>query len=77
MFQSPQWGSNSKVTIAKFKCFKDGFSPRNGEVILKKLVNFSSYFKQSFSPRNGEVILKITYAHKYGDIRVSVPAMGK
>ena len=35
LFQSPQWGSNSKVYYAKFKIGKSGFSPRNGEVILK------------------------------------------
>ena len=35
MFQSPQWGSNSKVEKYSQE-FKDaGFSPRNGEVILK------------------------------------------
>ena len=35
-FQSPQWGSNSKVDTTQLMPPKDiGFSPRNGEVILK------------------------------------------
>ena len=34
-FQSPQWGSNSKERFAILKKKAHGFSPRNGEVILK------------------------------------------
>ena len=36
----------------------EGFSPRNGEVILKKKSKNDIYDIKSFSPRNGEVILK-------------------
>ena len=35
MFQSPQWGSNSKVKEFFFLSEEDSFSPLNGEVILK------------------------------------------
>ena len=35
-FQSPQWGSNSKAEDEKAVIEEIGFSPRNGEVILKK-----------------------------------------
>ena len=36
VFQSPQWGSNSKVYFAIFDAVAIlCFSPRNGEVILK------------------------------------------
>ena len=34
-FQSPQWGSNSKATRGCYGYNTNGFSPRNGEVILK------------------------------------------
>ena len=34
-FQSPQWGSNSKGKPTFAKELSTGFSPRNGEVILK------------------------------------------
>ena len=35
-FQSPQWGSNSKVlSLMSFASVASSFSPRNGEVILK------------------------------------------
>ena len=58
-FQSPQWGSNSKVEdlameFDKYMCF----SPRNGEVILKLLLFVALAKEECFSPRNGEVILK-------------------
>ena len=36
-FQSPQWGNNSKgVQEIVFPETYGGFSPRNGEIILKK-----------------------------------------
>ena len=36
MFQSPQWGDNSKGYIDLFlSTCNTGFSPRNGEIILK------------------------------------------
>ena len=36
LFQSPQWGSNSKVyAFPHIPFFSLSFSPRNGEVILK------------------------------------------
>ena len=34
------------------------FSPRNGEVILKTVVESTTELVAGFSPRNGEVILK-------------------
>ena len=37
-----------------------GFSPRNGEVILKPEQNYYTITCYRFSPRNGEVILKGT-----------------
>ena len=57
-FQSPQWGSNSKVfvSIVFFAC--SSFSPRNGEVILKRIKLEMMVQLVRFSPRNGEVILK-------------------
>ena len=36
-----------------------GFSPRNGEVILKTKSALMEARKAGFSPRNGEVILKL------------------
>ena|GEM_PF-5275429 len=63
VFQSPQWGSNSKAESLYSKpviCFR--FSPRNGEVILKLLVVTVILLAASFSPRNGEVILKRSLA---------------
>ena len=35
-FQSPQWGSNSKEEFEEYISSIEGFSPRNGEVILKR-----------------------------------------
>ena len=37
-----------------------GFSPRNGEIILKviKLIRYIVAAELCFSPRNGEIILK-------------------
>ena len=36
-----------------------GFSPRNGEIILKvKSMHYIKNNNKSFSPRNGEIILK-------------------
>ena len=43
---------------------RNGFSPRNGEVILKGLFRVSCPTWKGFSPRNGEVILKV---EKYYD----------
>ena len=37
-FQSPQWGSNSKVLMKLVNLVSICFSPRNGEVILKEEV---------------------------------------
>ena len=59
-FQSPQWGSNSKGSADEMYVMDfPGFSPRNGEVILK-MCNMNAHTKKEtrFSPRNGEVILK-------------------
>ncbi len=39
--------------------FFTGFSPRNGEVILKLSVYRETKKADGFSPRNGEVILKL------------------
>ena len=39
-FQSPQWGDNSKAeTTYDVSEISEGFSPRNGEIILKRLAN--------------------------------------
>ena len=35
-----------------------GFSPRNGEIILKAFSGAAYYAVYRFSPRNGEIILK-------------------
>ena len=35
LFQSPQWGSNSKGVERQPSTIASSFSPRNGEVILK------------------------------------------
>ena len=60
MFQSPQRGDNSKGSIATGTgSLAVGFSPRNGEIILKDVQIITEYFFElSFSPRNGEIILK-------------------
>ena len=40
LFQSPQWGSNSKDNETSYILIDNlGFSPRNGEVILKGMEN--------------------------------------
>ena len=61
MFQSPQWGNNSKDSD-EFNDLRNqfGFSPRNGEIILKKPMHESRQVRPRFSPRNGEIILKGT-----------------
>ena len=41
MFQSPQWGSNSKVVSRTTNFYLYRFSPRNGEVILKAMSELS------------------------------------
>ena len=58
-FQSPQWGSNSKVCDVIGNEIAACFSPRNGEVILKTIMLTLELNRKCFSPRNGEVILKI------------------
>mgnify|MGYP000976488273 CR=1 FL=1 len=60
MFQSPQWGDNSKAARdAIVSVYEDlSFSPRNGEIILKAAVAAEEARLESFSPRNGEIILK-------------------
>ena len=59
MFQSPQWGSNSKeVSFYSHHNKNMSFSPRNGEVILKAPTCQGMWRQPCFSPRNGEVILK-------------------
>ena len=60
MFQSPQWGSNSKGNPqdTSSSISITGFSPRNGEVILKCAEARPTKKDLGFSPRNGEVILK-------------------
>ena len=35
----PQWGSNSKEALYRVQKQSIGFSPRNGEVILKLAIN--------------------------------------
>ena len=61
-FQSPQWGDNSKVKMAAYiRKTISSFSPRNGEIILKVLVEVTEFWTYvwRFSPRNGEIILKL------------------
>ena len=77
LFQSPQWGSNSKANKkASRKLAKAFQSPQWGSnskerfAILKKKAH-------GFSPRNGEVILKNRWQCKNCFTLVSVPAMGK
>ena len=60
-FQSPQWGSNSKVLALGLEACKGAcFSPRNGEVILKFPLFQTAAGRSCFSPHNGEVILKFS-----------------
>ena len=57
MFQSPQWGSNSKEVYRKTMCEVTEFpSPIWGVIIKEKGSELYVYY--SFRPRNGEVILK-------------------
>ena len=68
MFQSPHWGDNSKAVITWSDTKQPkGFSPRNGEVILKSFVEGLDLWLGGFSPRNGEIILKIVneYSKRY------------
>ena len=59
LFQSPQWGDNSKVACQPTQAeLNMCFSPRNGEIILKELKEHLAWVEESFSPRNGEIILK-------------------
>ena len=60
MFQSPQWGSNSKEGEKFMSTFNLSFSPRNGEAILKLYLEIAQNMYIRFSPRNGEAILKAT-----------------
>ena len=46
LFQSPQWGSNSKADFLKEYDRLSSFSPRNGEVILKYYI----------APRLGQIM---------------------
>ncbi len=54
-FQSPQWGSNSKgdAKLTPENAIK-GFSPRNGEVILKGLMEYSYEFEEVSVPAMGK-----------------------
>ena len=53
-FQSPQWGSNSKVFFVAGSYLIFVFSPRNGEVILKFTVSKTGLFFFKFqSPQWG------------------------
>ena len=78
-FQSPQWGSNSKEACEVFNLGgKMGFSPRNGEVILKTTnCSFKMGGRKFQSPQWGS-----NSKEEYGKLMrtadgVSVPAMGK
>ena len=78
MFQSPQWGNNSKVKYNQATVVNRlSFSPRNGEIILKSYVELEGFLAMSFSPRNGEIILKSDIKFSNSEVKVSVPAMGK
>ena len=55
-----------------------GFSPRNGESVLKCIIDGRGKRSLSFSPRNGESVLKdILWEYIESTNDVSVPAMGK
>ena len=54
MFQSPQWGSNSKDNQFLKIFLTQSFSPRNGEAILKVKDEANGYsFKEFQSPQWG------------------------
>ena len=75
---APQWGSNSKDdSLSSIYDVNTSFSPRNGEVILKRKIRPFLPWSTCFSPRNGEVILKVTKLANWQKRLVSVPAMGK
>ena len=79
-FQSPQWGKCSKAkNCIDYALKKRGFSPRNGESVLKEMVLVVQDVKVlGFSPRNGESVLKNNLFIIKGFVSsVSVPAMGK
>ena len=77
-FQSPQWGKCSKVYLVTPGDESAGFSPRNGESVLKGMpLMLETVLQACFSPRNGESVLKLVLITKDMNILVSVPAMGK
>ena len=53
MFQSPQWGSNSKWLDAGYRECEGCFSPRNGEVILNGVPFFKVCILEFQSPQWG------------------------
>ena len=56
----------------------EGFSPRNGEVILKTVLNYNQLVSERFqSPQWGSNSKVIHIPHWYFGDWVSVPAMGK
>ena len=77
MFQSPQWGSNSKVPYKQTLEIIDVFQSPQWGSNSKAKENLWKLISSSFSPRNGEVILKKTILGATLDPLVSVPAMGK
>ena len=57
---------------------KSRFSPRNGEVILKKIIRIISCFTFRFQSPQWGSNSKADYKTSYGEVQnVSVPAMGK
>ena len=65
-FQSPQWGSNSKVVFKMDLKNTKGFSPRNGEVILKLNILITPRLKWMFqSPQWGSNSKEEISVHSY------------
>ena len=58
MFQSPQWGSNSKNNTAGATPAEYEFQSPQWGSNSKTEEDMAYYLESSFSPRNGEVILK-------------------
>ena len=73
----PQWGSNSKEALYRVQKQSIGFSPRNGEVILKSILPYYALALACFSPRNGEVILKLgTLLQRVANLEFQSPQWG-
>ena len=62
MFQSPQWGDNSKGEDSLFEIWLYRFqSPQWGDNSKECVNGFLLHLWDGFSPRNGEIILKVDF----------------